>query len=180
MELILSNVTPTGDLVIADCRSAISFGGKSRTDKQLSVISAGLSRSVTMLAATRAGKVGKLARENMGIDASALISHDAARGNFTPLYEALVLTSVKCLQPITNASAYDMARGFVKGMRDNLRNGGYSAAGKLTAEARAYDECIALFADCDRAIAARKEADAKRRAEQQAKLETNVEATVEG
>ena len=164
MQHLILNTT-AGDVVISDCRNAISFVGKSRTDKQLSVMG-DVTANTQHYAASKAGKVGKAAREGVAVNALQRAAVMAAKGNFTPLYEIIVLESVKCVQPIRNMTDYAMVRGFIKGMRDNLKNAGYSSSGKLTTEATSLDTILNLFTACDAAIEAQKAADAERRAAQ--------------
>lgn len=161
MDLIVN--LPGSDLVITECRDAITFEGKSRTDKQLSVLADVTSNTLTY-AATKGGKVGKFARDGMAETTILRAAHAAAKGNFTPLYEIIVLESVKHVQPIRNTRDYDMARGFIKGLRDNLRNGGYSSTGKMTSECVSLETVLRVFALCDEAIAEQKAKDAERRA----------------
>lgn len=159
--------TTAGDVIISDCRDAITFSGKSRTDKQLSVMTDVTSNTLSY-AASKAGKVGKAAREGVAVTALQRAAIASAKGNFTPLYEIIVLESVKCVQPIRNMTDYAMVRGFIKGMRDNLRNGGYSSSGKLTSEATSLETILRLFEACDAAIAHQKAEDAARRAKAEA------------
>lgn len=161
----LTTQTQSTELVEApDCRSAISVTGKSRTDKALSVLSAGLTSNTMAFAASLKGKVGTTARAGLGDDAAERAAAAAGVGNFTPLYELIVLLSVKCVQPIRSGADYERARGFIRGLRDNLKDGGYSRAGKLTAEAVGYDKCLRLFEAADAMIELRRAENAERRA----------------
>lgn len=161
MDLIIN--LPGSDLVVTECRDRITFEGKSRTDKQLSVLADVTSNTLTY-AASKGGKVGKFAREGVAETTILRAAHAAAKGNFTPLYEIIVLESVKHVAPIRNTRDYDMARGFIRGLRDNLRNGGYTSSGKMTSECASLETVLRLFELCDEAIAAQKTKDAERRA----------------
>lgn len=161
----LTNTAAATEVVFSpDCREQISVTGKGRADKQLCVIQNGVTGNTLAYAASKSGKVGKLAREGNALTRIERAAHSAAQGNFTYMYELIVLESAKQVQPIRNAQQYDMARGFMRGMRDNLKNGGYGASGKLSSEARDLDTALAIFEACDRAIADKKAKDAERRA----------------
>lgn len=147
-----------------DCRSVISVTGKSRTDKALSVLGAGVTSNTLTFASSIKGKVGTQARRGLGEDAVQRAAAAAGLGNFTLLYELVVLCSVKCVQPIRSAGDYERARGFLQGLRDNLKDGGYNSTGKLTAEARAYDDCLHMFEAADEQINLQRQANAERRA----------------
>lgn len=161
MDLIIN--LPGSDVVITECRDRITFEGKTRTDKQLSVLSDVTSNTLTY-AASKGGKVGKFAREGVAETTIMRAAVAASKGNFTPLYEIIVLESVKHVAPIRNMTDFAMARGFIRGLRDNLKNGGYSNTGKMTSECVSLETVLRLFDLCDAAIAEQKAKDAERRA----------------
>lgn len=162
----LSSVIHSAQEVVEspDCRDQISVTGKGRTDKQLCIIAGGVTGNTLAYAASKAGKVGKLAREGNAVTRIERAATAAAQGNFTLMYELIVLESAKHVAPIRNAQGYEMARGFMRGMRDNLKNGGYGTSGKLSSEARDLDTALSIFEACDAAIAVKKAKDAERRA----------------
>lgn len=163
-------IMAAGELVI-DCRSQISVNGKGRTDKQLGILRDGVTSNTLAYAATKAGKVGKVAREGSADFRLATAAKQAAIGNFTLLYEIIVLETAKQLQPIRSKSDYVMARGFVRGLRDNLKNDGVSNSGKLTSERQSLDQVLTLFDACDAAMAEQQRKDAERRAKEAAERE---------
>lgn len=164
MNTSLQTVETASDVVI-DCRDALSVTGKSRTDKALSVIRSGITTNTRMFAAAQKGKAATEARQGLGDDSMARAALEAARGNYTQFYELIVFLSVKCVQPIRSGADYERARGFIGGLRDNLKDAGYNKSGKLTTEAKGYDACLMLFRAADAAIEARKVEDANRRAQ---------------
>jgi hypothetical protein len=147
-----------------DCRDQITVTGKGRTDKQLCIIQHGVTGNTLAYAASKGGKVGKLAREGNALTRIDRAAQAASNGNFTLMYELIVLESAKHVAPIRNAQQYEMARGFMRGLRDNLKNGGYGNSGKLSTEARDLDTALSIFEACDAAIAVKKAKDAERRA----------------
>lgn len=146
-----------------ECRNTIVVLGKNKAEKLGAIVEAGLTGNTLGYAAGKKGKAFDVIRaenERTRVERAAVA---AAKGKFTLMYELIVLESGKTIQPITNRETYERARGFISGLRDNLKNGGRATSGKLSAEAVALETALAIFDVTDAAIEAQKMLDAERR-----------------
>lgn len=100
--------------------------GKSIVERRLSVLP-NASFEAVLYASSRAGKVGKMARDGLAGQSTELIARSARRGNYRPLSEALAVMLGESVT-ISNRASFD---GLADRFSDRLydlqlsKNGGY-------------------------------------------------------
>lgn len=122
-----NEITNFGSAEIVEYAPACTLvNGKTVSERRLSVLPSASFEAV-LYASSRAGRVGKVAREGLAGQSTELIARSARRGNYRPLSEALAVMLGESVS-ISNRASFD---GLADRFSDRLydlqlsKNGGY-------------------------------------------------------